>query len=77
MSWQDGLFLDPEDPREFANDPYRCQWCQKPIDSSRINGETMPETQIIEGVVRMKSHGRTLEEALRCVRAAWAHEAEG
>lgn len=77
MTWQEGLFFDAEDPREITDDSMRCPWCLKCLDATRMSSETLPETQIMEGVLRMKSHGRRLDEALHFVRIAWEHEAEG
>jgi len=65
MTWQDGLFLDPEDPRELAEDPFRCVWCKKPLDASRMHESAAPEPQIIDA----------LQDVLHYVRLAWEREA--
>jgi hypothetical protein len=75
MTWQDGLFLDPEDPRELAEDPFRCVWCKKPLDASRMHESAAPEPQIIDAVLRMRRGGRTLQDVLHYVRLAWEREA--
>jgi hypothetical protein len=77
MTWQAGLFFDPEDPRELEEDPFRCVWCRKPLDASRVHEAAAPEAQIIEAVLRMRGAGRTLQDVLHYVRLAWEHEAQG
>lgn len=75
MTWKDRLFLDPEDPSELVDDPFRCVWCKKPFDAERMRSQLAPEPQIVDAVLQMRRQGRRLDDVLHYVRLAWEHEA--
>lgn len=73
MSWLGGLFLDSEDAREVSEDPFRCPWCRKPLDATRLENASAAECQLVDAVLRMRVEGRTMKHVLHYVRLAWEH----
>jgi hypothetical protein len=75
MTWREGLFFDRENLEEIHDDPYRCTWCRRPFDASRMHEHVPPERKIVDAILQMRAEGKTLDDILRNVQIGWESEA--
>lgn len=74
MTWREEQFLDVEEPSEITEDPFRCSWCKKPFDVSRMREVRGPEAALIESVMHLRADGHDLDEVLQLVQRVWERE---